>query len=280
MSEPKPEAKSLQEMFGAEIEHARRSILDFFSQSNLLIAFKGLTSGCSFRTGLYATLGGNHFVITAGHQLDGLHLDDFTYQSRPAVWRDSNDPGGGRPSDPRLPTPDCHVLDREVVPDPQDLLVMRIKPLPDKGGKVVPYSLDQSPAASVPFGCKTVALGFPGDLRDDKVNDPYTFKPLGLWSHVVEEPPGLTGFNPEYHFMTRYKLIEGDPMFGNSTRGMSGAPVFIVPPQEQVIAIPSALLIGIQHAEYLDRNLLKATRIEHVIPVVRKVLARAMTPSR
>ena len=151
---------------------------------------------------------------------------------------------------------------------------MRIKPLPDKGGKVVPYPLDQCVPFSAPLGTKTIALGFPGDLREDKATDPFTYKPLGLWSHVIEGPPGLRDFDPAYHFTTRYKLIEGDAMFGNSTKGMSGAPIFVVPPKEMGIAEPGVLLLGIETMEYLGRYTLQATRIEHVIPVVKKVLSR------
>lgn len=264
----------MDEMFGDDLERARKAILEFFSQSVLLLAFNDKEGpNGNTRTGLYATLGGEHFVITAGHKLENSHLEDFSYQSRPAKWR-GIDEGPGRPNAPWIPTPTCHVEDSEPVGDPQDLFVMRIKRLPDKGGKVVPYPLDHCAPFSAPFRTKTVALGFPGDLRDDKESDPYTYKPLGLWSHIIEEPPGLKAFDPAYHFTTRYKLIEGDPMFGNCTRGMSGAPVFVVPPKEMTIADPSSLLLGIEHIEYPGRNTLQATRIEHVIPVVRKILGR------
>src|SRR5579872_2774248 len=159
----KPEAQTLEEMFPEDLERARKAILEFYSQSVLLLAFNDLEgANGSSRTGLYASLGGETFVITANHKLEKSHVGDFSYQSRPANWR-GPEKGPGQPSALWIPTPTRHVEDREPIGDPQDVLVMRIEPLPDKGGKVIPYPLDQVLKFSAPFGTKTVALGFPGD---------------------------------------------------------------------------------------------------------------------
>src|SRR6185503_1318079 len=136
------QAKTMEEMFGDETEQAKQALSEFISDSVLCLAFSKPHGAGSLRTGLYATLGGKHFVITAGHELEVAHLDDFTYQPRPPyTWVQPKDPRGGKIPDPWLKTPTAHVLDREILGDPQDLLVMRVDPLPSRRGWVVPYDL-------------------------------------------------------------------------------------------------------------------------------------------
>ncbi len=269
----------MQEMFGDDAGNAKQALSEFVSRSVLCLAFTKPRSG-NLRTGLYATLGGKHFVITAGHDLKDADPRGFTYQPRPPyAWRQPDDPRGGRVTDSGLPTPTAYVLDREPAEDPLDLMVLRIDPLPSRGGWVVPYDLTNCTVASTPFGLKTMLFGYPVDIGYEhfcerlKRNE-YVLKPLRMLSHVVEEPHALKGYDPRFHFLINYKLNSGDPMEDKEAKGVSGAAVFVVPPKEQVIALPSEMLLGILHWEYTNIHMMRITRIEHVLPVVRKLLAR------
>ena len=101
----------------------------------------------------------------------------------------------------------------------------------------------------------------------------YLAKPFHLFTHIVAPNTALADYDPEYHFLLSYKLDESIPALkGLGPFGMSGGPVYELPPISNTWSPTQGKLIGVQKAVYSKQKLLKVSRIKNVLMLVQELV--------
>jgi hypothetical protein len=230
------------------------------------------------RSAVYTAIDGRHFVVTASHNLKRDQVKDILAVPRPqGPIRLVSDPVKSM-----IPTPkpgqqfQLPIEGMRFEQDPIDLLVIRVKPLPNHGGYLRAYNMSERNPAHLRKGQDVLIIGFPYDysVTTPKPNNAGFRRRLAMYLHMTERGESsnsLAGYDPDLHLLlnlnsTRLAPIRVDP------QGLSGGSVWRmkkISKRSELWSPSSGDLIGIQTGFYKAAKLLKATRIEHAIALAR-----------
>lgn len=235
----------------------------------------------SWRSALYASLDGHHFIITASHDLEESKIKEVHAVPRPrGPIRQV-----GNPKMEIVPTPSpgremrvsLEAL-RFTPANPLDLLVLKVKPLPDNGGYLFPFDLGAWKPSRLRVEHDVLIIGFPEDYAriTQEAGWPRPRRRLAMYLHMTERgQPSETilNFDPKFHIVLnqnskRFSAMRIGP------KGLSGGSVWRmrrIRHKKEIWSPTDAELIGIQSAVYSTSRLLKVTRIQYAIEMAREM---------
>lgn len=260
---------------------AERALTEYVARFTLALYFPGKNN--QYRSGIYCALDAHRFVVTASHELEEAQVRDVDGISRARQALEKEPYPKDRPwsKDKRLGQRFKLPIHRfRLTPaDPLDLLVMEVAGLPDCEGWLEPYDLGNA-LTSVPSTTEPVlGIGYPVEHAKTRQAGPKVVElRASLLAHgtFIREPsPPPDNFDPQYHFL----MMHNDKKRVHPS-GMSGGPVWKIPTSDATIWSPTrAQLVGVQSSYYTRLELLKATKVEHVISLAREIISPDASPA-
>jgi hypothetical protein len=273
-------ARTLAQIFGSSevAAHAKLATAEFVSKFSLTLAF-GRKRGPDVRSGLYCSLSGRYFLATAAHKLEDADLSRVTVVPRPSKpWKETNNPL--KEPWPQGPLPSAvPVKGIERDDGLADVLVLEIEALPGHGPWLQALDLTGAHGLRPRARQRVVVAGVVNELARERFNRDlgtleYAVAPFCLHTYVTSQPTEhLEEFDKRTHFLIRYALEPNGAVHKDlSARGMSGAPVFLMPAVKGRWTPSNARLIGIQQAAYPGAKVLKVTHLRHLLRLVHKLV--------
>lgn len=272
--ESKPDPIGPRSGHNAINKEAERALTEYVSRFTLALYFPGRND--QYRSGIYCALDKHHFVVTASHELHEAQVKDVDGISRARQVLEKDPYPKERPwSKDKRPGERFKLLVqsfRLTPEDPLDLLVMDVDPLPRCEGWLEPYDLANA-VTTVPTTSEPVlGIGYPVEHAKMRQAGPNVVElRASLLTHgtFIREPsPRPDNYDPLYHFL----MMHNDKKRIHP-RGMSGGPIWKIPSTEVTIWSPTgAQLVGVQSSYYTRLELLKATKVEHVIRLARELI--------
>jgi hypothetical protein len=238
----------------------------------LIIGARGLASGVA------VSYAGRPLIITAKHVLDGVAVDKIRFIPRPSgslkragkreVVSDhltmSDAQATSVPIQNAIEGSDHEdIAALEILPSFADTSRFRFAELPPK-------------QRSLDLGEEVLVYGFPSDLIVDVTNR--RLDQLGKavhahaeWTRVFGRKNRIGGYDPQVNFLLIYAREEGEDV-SEKPHGLSGCGVWRGPslPRDGIWSPTATELVGIQSSWYRKAGLLKATRIEKVLDLLRR----------
>lgn len=229
-------------------------------------------------SGVAVSYAGRPLIITAKHVLDGISADRIRFIPRPS--------GSLKMAGKREVVSDhitmsdaaaTSVPTESVVAgsDHEDIAVLEISPAFAHASRFRFWELQARFRPTDP-GEEVLVYGFPSELVVDVNNRRLRERGKAVhahaeWTRVVEKASEVSGHDPQTHLLLRYAREEGEDV-ADTPHGLSGCGVWRAPllPREGIWSPNSTELVGIQNSWYKRAGLLKATRVEIVMNLLRR----------
>jgi hypothetical protein len=228
---------------------------------------------------------GKAFIVTARHVIDDIEKDLGFSPKELQVGTRSPKPlkvnfSGKIPE--RLPdvgrneTKTFPIDDVPTSHDLDDLALLRLRGVPSDYDPLR-FHLVDAKGVSPDIGAGVLVVGHPSqelftpDLGKQEMRMATGTYALEAYVVVYKER-GLIEFDPSRHYLVDFKTGGDSKEYLQNPKGMSGAGVWLLPPsvrRDQIWDGSRARLAGIQSTWYKRVKLLKATRIERLLELLR-----------
>ena len=161
------------------------------------------------------------------------------------------------------------IINRFYSNEEDDVVLLECDPFSSERSRYNFYEIKDLAVSTPEVNFPAYFMGFSRELtRKATVNGDIGIFPFFGLSYIIEKNIDSRGYNPDRHFLIDFRTFNNDD-FKIDPFGFSGCGVWSrTPSGSDKLWTPNIYLVGVQHGYFRESEVLKATRIEKIIPLV------------
>ena len=161
------------------------------------------------------------------------------------------------------------IINRLYSNEEDDLVLLEVDPSSSEVSRYNFYEIRDLALSTPEAGSPVYFMGFSRELtRKATIYGDIGIFPFFGTSYIIDKEIDSSAYNPGRHFLIEFKTFDNDD-YKIDPFGLSGCGVWSrTPSGPNKLWTPNMYLVGVQHSYFRRSEVLKATKIERIIPLV------------